>query len=291
MLIGPQKIWSKIYPLIYYLLMIPMKRSIIQLICCLFLISVCSSGCIGTEKEPGIKEYGTDVIYQISTIDALLAGMYEGDITVAELKQHGDLGLGTFNDLDGEMVLLDGIVYQVKADGVAYRVKDSVKTPFATVTKFENDISGTTHREMNNTELNRYIGTLMPSRNLMYAIRIDGDFSYMKTRSVPAQEKPYPRLAEVTKDQPTFEFENVSGTIVGFWLPEYVGNVNVPGYHLHFINSNGSAGGHVLEYMIRSGNIEIDITDGFYLQFPATADFLYADLSEDLTEELVQIEK
>lgn len=278
-------------PLIYYLLMILMRRSIIQLICCLFLISVFSSGCIGTEKEPGSKEHGTDVIYQISTIDALLEGIYEGDLTVGELKQHGDLGLGTFNDLDGEMVFLDGIVYQVKADGVAYRVNDSVKTPFAAVTKFENDISGTIDHEMNDTELTGYIATLMSSRNLMYAIRIDGEFSYMNTRSVPAQEKPYPRLTEITKDQPTFEFENVSGTIVGFWLPEYVENVNVPGYHLHFINSNRSAGGHVLEYMIRSGNIKIDVTDGFLLQLPVTAEFLNADLSEDLTEELKQVEK
>ncbi len=276
---------------IHYLLIIPMRRTIIQLICCLFLISVCSLGCIDTEKEPNSIGHGTDVIYQISTIDALLEGMYEGDLTIGELKQHGDLGLGTFNNLDGEMVLLDGIVYLVKADGVAYRMNDSVKTPFAVVTKFENDISGTIDKEMKDTELNGYIGTLMPSKNLMYAIRIDGDFSYMKTRSVPAQQKPYPRLAEVTKDQPTFEFENVSGTIVGFWLPQYVENVNVPGYHLHFINSNLSAGGHVLEYMIRSGKIEIDVTDGFFLQFPATVGFLNANLSEDLTEELIQVEK
>lgn len=268
-----------------------MRSSIIPMICCLFLISACSSGCIGTEKEPVNKEYDNDVIYQTSTIDALLEGMYAGDLTVGELKQHGDLGLGTFNDLDGEMVLLDDIVYQVKADGVAYRVNDSVETPFAAVTKFESDIYATVDQEINNTELTGYIDTLMPSRNLMYAIRIEGNFSHMKTRSVPAQKKPYPRLADVTKYQPTFEFENVSGTIVGFWLPEYVENVNVPGYHLHFISSNYSAGGHVLEYTMRSGDVGIDITDGLFIQFPATEEFLNADLTGDTTKELMQVEK
>lgn len=268
-----------------------MRRTIIQLICCLLFISVLSSGCIATEKEPAEREYANDVIYQISTISALLEGMYEGDLTMGELKEHGDLGLGTFNDLDGEMVLLDGIAYQVKADGIAYRAENSMKTPFAAVTKFESDINETIWQEMNNTELTAYMATLMPSRNLMYAIKIEGNFSYMKTRSVPAQEKPYPRLADVTKEQPIFEFDNVSGTIVGFWLPEYIENVNVPGYHLHFITNEKDAGGHVLEYAMRSGDVHIDVTDGFFMQCPATEGFLNVDLSGERIEEITQVER
>lgn len=271
--------------------MISMRRTIIQMICCLFLISVFSSGCITTEKEPEREEYVNDVIYQTSTIDALLEGMYEGDLTVGELKDHGNVGLGTFNDLDGEMVLLDGIVYQVKADGIAYKAGDSMKTPFAAVTKFEADINETIRQEMNNTELTTYMATLMPSRNLMYAVKIEGDFSYMKTRSVPAQKKPYPRLADVTKDQPTFEFENISGTIVGLWMPEYVEKTNVPGYHLHFITNDKSAGGHVLEYTIRSGNVSIDVSDGFFIQCPGTEEFLNADISGERRKELAQVER
>ncbi|WP_321420806.1 acetolactate decarboxylase [uncultured Methanomethylovorans sp.] len=268
-----------------------MKGKIIQLLCCLLFISACFSGCIDTEKDSESEEYSNDVIYQTSTIAALLEGMYEGDVTVGELKQHGDLGLGTFNGLDGEMVVLDGIVYQVKADGVAYRVDDSIKTPFAAVTMFNGDLGETLEQEMNNTELNAYVETLIPSRNLMYAIKIEGNFSYMKTRSVPAQEKPYPRLADITKSQPTFEFENVSGTIVGFWLPDYVEKVNVPGYHLHFLTTDVSAGGHVLEYSIRSGNVSIDISNDFLMQLPATEEFLSGNFSEERTQELTQVEK
>lgn len=268
-----------------------MKRAFIQLICCLLFMSVCFSGCVDTKKESGTTDLSNDVIYQTSTIGALLEGMYEGDVTVGELKEHGDLGLGTFNGLDGEMVVLDGIAYQVKADGVAYKVNDSIKTPFAAVTTFESDVDGTLDKEMNNTELKAYMETLMPSRNLMYAIKIEGNFSYMKTRSVPAQEKPYPRLADITKSQPTFEFENVSGTIVGFWLPDYVEKVNVPGYHLHFLTTDGSAGGHILEYTIRSGTVSIDISDDFFMQLPATEEFLSGNFSEERTQELVQVEK
>ena len=272
-------------------MVIRMRKILIQLICFIFLISVCSSGCIGTEKESLKQQYNNDVIYQTSVIDALLEGMYEGNVTIGELKQHGNLGLGTFNDLDGEMVLLDGIAYQIKADGIAYVADDSLKTPFAAATEFDTDISKTLRQEMNNTELNTYMETLMPSRNLMYAIKIKGNFSYMKTRSVHAQKKPYPRLADVTKDQTTFEFNNVSGTIVGFWLPEYVEKVNVPGYHLHFITSNCSAGGHILEYTLKSGNIEMDASDGFFIQLPATEEFLNADLSGERKGELSQVER
>jgi len=268
-----------------------MKGTFILLICCLLFISVSFSGCLDVKKESGTENLSTDVIYQTSTIGALLEGMYEGDVTVGDLKEHGDLGLGTFNGLDGEMVVLDGIVYQVKADGVAYMVNDSIKTPFAAVTMFESDINKALEQEMNNTQLNAYMETLMPSRNLMYTIKIEGNFSYMKTRSVPAQKKPYPRLADVTKNQTTFEFENVSGTIVGFWLPDYVEKVNVPGYHLHFLTADGSAGGHILECTIRSVNVSIDISDDFFMQLPATEEFLSGNFSEERTQELTQVEK
>lgn len=67
-------------------------------------------------------------LFQASTINALVEGINEGDTTVKELKKHGDFGIGTFDDLDGEMIELDGKFYQIKSDGHAYPVKDSMKT-------------------------------------------------------------------------------------------------------------------------------------------------------------------
>ena len=92
-----------------------------------------------------------------------------------------------------------------------------------------------------------------PPKTCFYAVMIQGEFSYVKTRSVPAQEKPYPPLAEVTKNQPTFEFTDVTGTMVGFRCPPYVTGINVPGYHLHFLTDDRTAGGHLLEFTVAPG--------------------------------------
>src|SRR5262245_1570931 len=69
-------------------------------------------------------------VYQVSTISSLLAGGYDGDTTVAELLRHGGFGLGTFNGVDGEMMVLDGRVYRGTIDGRAHAVADSALTPF-----------------------------------------------------------------------------------------------------------------------------------------------------------------
>jgi acetolactate decarboxylase len=70
-----------------------MKGRFILLICCLLFISVTFSGCFDVKKESGTEDLSNDVIYQTSTIGALLEGMYEGDVTVGDLKERGDLGL------------------------------------------------------------------------------------------------------------------------------------------------------------------------------------------------------
>src|SRR6202158_1160555 len=67
-------------------------------------------------------------IFQTSTVDALMEGASQGDMTMGELKTHGDFGLGTFDGLDGEMIELDGKVFQVRADGHAHPVEDSART-------------------------------------------------------------------------------------------------------------------------------------------------------------------
>ena len=134
-------------------------------------------------------------LFQTSTLQALMAGVYDGDLTFQALARHGDFGLGTFDALDGEMIALDGIFYQIKADGRVSPVAGSMKTPFAEVTFFK---AGRTHMiemPLNYQQLLDYVDRLLPSPNLPYAIRIDGLFTSVKTRSIPRQQKPYPPLA------------------------------------------------------------------------------------------------
>ncbi len=234
-----------------------------------------------------------DVVFQTSTINALLEEAYDGDLTSKELKKYGDFGIGTFNGLDGEMIELEGKVYQIKANGIAYSVDDSMKTPFAVVTFFEPDKVVLLGESLGYKQLEQYLDNLLPTKNIFYAFKIEGVFNYIKTRSVPKQNKPYPRLVEVVRNQPTFEFHNVKGTIAGFRFPGYMEGINVPGYHFHFITEDRKAGGHLLECQLQNVRIEIDYTSESYMVLPKSGDFYKADL--DLTKkkqtELEKVEK
>src|SRR3954454_12673301 len=81
-------------------------------------------------------EHEPHVLFQASTIGALLDGAYEGDVTFAELAEHGDLGLGTLNALDGEMIAVDGSFYRADVEGAINEVDPETRTPFAVLTWF-----------------------------------------------------------------------------------------------------------------------------------------------------------
>lgn len=228
-------------------------------------------------------------VVQIATIDALLQGVYDGTTTLSELSGYGDFGIGTFNTLDGEMILLNGEFYQIKADGKIYRPDKSVLTPFATVTYFDPEIRYNISA-MSFTRLKAKIDSLMISPNLFYAIKVHGTFSRVKTRSVPAQQKPYPPLVEVTANQPEFEAQSVNGTLSGFYCPPYVTGINMPGYHLHFLSDDQNFGGHVLEFELSDGKLSLDQINNFRLILPEEGGFLDTDLSNDLSGDLEDAE-
>ncbi|MCX7014634.1 MAG: acetolactate decarboxylase [Candidatus Sumerlaeota bacterium] len=232
-----------------------------------------------------------DVLFQVSTINALLAGVYDGDLTVGELKQHGDLGIGTLEAVDGEMVVLAGKAWLIRADGHAYRLADSDRTPFAAVTFFEPDATVQLNETADLAGLQSALDAQLPNKNLFYAVRIDGEFAYAKTRSVPRQSKPYPPLAEVAKTQPVFEFRDVNGTLVGFRCPDFVEGVNVPGWHLHFLTAARTAGGHLLDCRVNHAEAKIDETPEFALRLPLDDSFARADLATKRAQELNKVEK
>jgi len=218
-----------------------------------------------------------DVLFQVSTISALMDGAFDGSMAFGDLKMHGDFGLGTFDALDGEMVGLDGRFYQVRADGSVHEVNDSMLTPFADVTFFDPD-DAVALSSSNMTEVERSLEELLPTRNIFYAIRIDGTFSHVRARSVPAQIRPYTNLTIAVTNQSIFELYNQSGTAVGFWTPSYASGLNVPGYHLHFINDERTAGGHLLDFHLTNGSASIDYTDIFMMVLPANEGFRRAEL-------------
>jgi acetolactate decarboxylase len=247
----------------------------------LVLVLVFCSGCLTSQ---------TDRITQTSTIDALLAGAYDGQMTCGQLLTYGNFGIGTFERLDGEMTILNGKIYQVKSDGKVYTPAADIKTPFATVCNFKPDIQFAM-QSADYKKAQSIIDEKVSNQNQFLAVEISGKFKHIKVRSVPAQHKPYPPLAEVTKTQPVFEMNDITGTIFGFRTPPFVKGINVPGCHFHFISSDFKQGGHVLDFELNSGNCKIDRCSEFLLILPKDDLLKNIDLSKDKTEELQKAEK
>jgi len=214
---------------------------------------------------------GTDPSHtavQTSTITALLDGSYDGEVTIGELLEAGDLGLGTLDALDGELVILDGEAWQCAADGTVNRVGAEVTTPFAVVTRFSADETLEAPGPVPHKALLALLEEHAPPTTGCDAIRIEGRFSRVHARSVPRQEPPYPPLSEVAERQVEWTFEDVEGTVVGFRFPRSAAGVEVPGHHLHFLAADRSCGGHVLECDLESGNIQVEEVDGLRLELP-----------------------
>ncbi|MDD5697719.1 MAG: acetolactate decarboxylase [Victivallaceae bacterium] len=261
-----------------------MLKPVINLFVMLVTVVLVTAGCVSPPEN---------TLSQVSTIDALLAGVYDGEITLGQLTARGDTGIGTFDSLDGEMIVLNGKVYQVKADGRIYTPPPDITTPFAAVINFRPETRLITGSGLDYPALTRFLDRAAPHRNLFYAFRITGRFAAVRTRSVPRQQQPFPPLAQVVKTQPVFNLKNVSGTVVGFRCPAYVKGINVPGYHLHFITADRRRGGHMLGFrMLPGAVVEIDCSNKFFLVLPESRPgFDRADLNADRSRELHQAEQ
>ena len=223
------------------------------------------------------------VLFQASTIGALLEGAYDGDLSFAELARHGDLGLGTLNRLDGEMIALDGRFYRADVDGGIHPVPPQARTPFAVVTRFEAEIDERIEGRLSHEELLARLGALALDEGeeaaSSCAIRIDGRFDRVQARSVPAQSPPYRPLTEVVADQRVFELREVEGTMLGFRFPAYVEGIEVAGYHLHFIDAERRRGGHVLDSRTAGVRARLDPSDDLHVELPPGIDLADPDLA------------
>jgi acetolactate decarboxylase len=218
-------------------------------------------------------------VYQTSTMGALLDGVYDGDLAIDELLRHGDFGVGSFNHLDGEMLVLGGVCYRLRADGSATIAGPAERTPFATVTWFHADYAIDVSAPADRAALSALVDQSLESDNLIFAVRITGLFSMVRTRTVMEQHRPYARLTEATSNQQETTFHDVTGTMAGYRMPDYEQGISVAGYHLHFIDSGHQHGGHALDYRLTNGTIEISARSELHLSLPRTREFLQADLS------------
>jgi acetolactate decarboxylase len=228
-------------------------------------------------------------LYLCSPVNALVEGVYEARIPLREVLAHGDFGLGTFDQLDGEMVILDGRIFQVDNDGKVCEVPDSTCTPFATVTRWApisvEEIPG----ELSWPEFSAVLQAMMPSPNLFYAIRIEGEFARIDARSVPRQDS-YRPLVEVARNQRELCFQDIRGTLAGFYTPTFMSSVSVPGVHLHFLSEDLRFGGHLMECRPRNVRVAIQFIQHLELELPITLDYLTLDFKRDTAKDLEEAE-
>ena len=235
------------------------------------------------EREP-------HVLFQASTIGALLDGAYEGNVTFAELAEHGDLGLGTLNALDGEMIAVDGRFFRADATGGISEVDPADRTPFALLTWFEPVIEVHIRKPLSHNELIALVDDHLPGGTVACAVRIDGSFELVHVRSVPRQEPPYRPLGEVVGTQTVFDLVDVDGTMVCFRFPDYSEGLEVSGYHLHFVSADRSRGGHVLEARPRRATVRLDISTDLHVELPPGVELESAQASRQVHEALERAE-
>jgi acetolactate decarboxylase len=240
------------------------------------------------EKIPR-KHSKRSTLYQVSTTNALVEGIYEGAVRVSTLQKHGDLGLGTFENLDGEMVILDGQFFQIRSDGSVTEAKDDALSPFAVVTHFKSDTTVDLQICPDLIGLCAQFDRLRHTDNFFFALRVDGTFDYVLTRAICKTEEGVP-LVKAAAVQPEFEFHNISGALVGFWTPEYAKNLNIPGYHLHFLSKDHTSGGHLLQCRGKQLRLQIQREGNYRIAFPENNDFVNADLQKDPSGDLAKTE-
>jgi acetolactate decarboxylase len=228
-------------------------------------------------------------LYQVSTATALVQGIYQGAVRVGTLREQGDLGLGTFENLDGEMVVVNGHFFQVRADGSVRECEDDMLSPFAVITRFTPEAAVTLDHCPDLSHLASRLDALRRSDNVFYALRVDGHFQYVHTRAMGRTEEGAP-LVRAAAVQPEFKLDDISGTLVGFWTPEYARALNVPGYHLHFLSADHKSGGHLLQCRGTSLRLQIQTEGEYRVALPETEDFLSADLRRDPGADLAQAE-
>lgn len=217
----------------------------------------------GLDHDP-VAEH---VALQAGTLEALMAGGYEGDATLADLLRIGTQGIGTVQSLDGELIVVDGHAFAIRHDGRVEELAPSTRTPFAVVTRFAPTIDFEITTELSLGGLRDAIDA-RTSDTPIVAIRIDGSMRDLRLRSVARQDPPYRPLSEVVTDQSVWSVSSASGTLVGFRFPDSTAGVEVPGHHLHFLSDDHTIGGHVIDVTVVAGSVHLDPERDLHVELP-----------------------
>ena len=240
-------------------------------------------------------DQSTGKYYQVSTLQALALGFSKSVVTVEELLKHGDTGLGTFEDVDGEMIVLDGKCYRAQNNGDVVPAENERGVPFAAVCHFRSQ----RQEELGTMETIEQLKQWLTLRieedfglNSMYAVRIDGEFSKVDARSESGTKAHHVTLKDaLSVTQKAFIFENVKGSLVCVYYPDYMDGINAAGWHLHFLSEDKQHGGHVFDISLTQGNASFCRITGVEVRIPDTPAFDTYALKGASQEEIESVEQ
>ena len=255
-----------------------MKIRVITALCMLIAFMGCSDAKRG---EAHVQELKSDKFYQYSIWWAFVNKVFDGDLKVNELKKHGDIGLGSFDFLDGELVMLDGIPYRIREDGEISVGEDNDEIVYANATFFDEDGVFKLENPSDYTSFQAQLDSLMPNENYFYAYVAHGTFESIKLGGVPKVAPPFDDGLDVLlPERPIFTGENITGTMIGFYCPEFIGNINAVGYHFHFISDDLKLGGHILEFRMKDA-VEVRYDQMTEYQFTLPDNDTYENVTLD----------
>jgi len=254
-------------------------------LCLLILLSLCS-------LAASAQHQGNKTLFTAGHAGAFIGGLYDGYYPYSSLKKHGDFGLGAPDKLDGELVMLNGKIYQTQAGGKTFEItNDKELTPFAVVNFFKADKVLSVNTSMDKNQLYACLDSLMPDQNAIYAIRIHGKYGAVKTRAFPpVTQMPYVPLAQMLPLQHFFNISNTEGYLVGYRIPAYMEGPNISGYHFHYLSYNHQSGGHLIDLLTNGITIEVCKLNSFTVDLPQTRAFQTFDFKTDRREEVKQVE-
>lgn len=234
-------------------------------------------------------------MYQVSTLQALMLGYTRKVIDVAELKKHGDTGLGTFVGVDGEMIMIDGECYRALEDGTAVEADEKLGVPFSSVCNF----SGSRNFKLPPMDTIDKLKVMLNNRieehfglNSMHVARIDGQFRVVHARSESAYHAHHVTLKDMLSEtQKSFRFDNVMGTLICVYYPDYMDGINAPGWHMHFISDDRTKGGHVFEIDMLHGHASLDKITKIELQLPYEPAFDTYALKTSVEDDIKKVEQ
>ena len=239
---------------------------------------------------------GTELcMYQVSTLQALAMGYNKAVITVEELLRHGDTGLGTFEGVDGEMIGVDGVCFRAAVDGSVVEAPPELGVPFCAVSSLRGARSFSLESVPNIDALKTSLTQRIEEDfglNSMHMVRIDGDFERICARSETGQLTQHVTLKEMLDgNQRDFFFDDVEGTLICVYYPDYMDGINAAGWHLHFVSEDRKLGGHVFEVSMRHGDCLLQKIDRLDIQLPREAAFDTYSLKEASNDEIAQVEQ